>query len=65
MAGGLLLQQKTPRPGIRAEGIRLGFEGSDLDDFVEIVAALEDIDWSETLRQQSAELASALKRKQT
>ncbi|MGD9895223.1 MAG: hypothetical protein AB7I59_22705 [Geminicoccaceae bacterium] len=38
MSGALLLQQKTPRSAIRAEGERLGFEGDDLDEFIEIVA---------------------------
>lgn len=65
MSGALLLQQKTPRPVIRAEGERLGFEGDDLDEFVEIVAGLEDIDWDESRRQQSEAIAEALKRLRT
>ncbi|WP_428618768.1 hypothetical protein [Reyranella sp.] len=40
----------------------MGFEGDDLDEFVEIVAGLEDIDWEESRRQQSQDIADALRR---
>lgn len=62
MSGALLLQQKSPRQSIRAEGEKRGFEGDDLDEFVEIVAGLEDIDWDESRRQQSQDIADAIKR---
>lgn len=41
MAGGLLLPGHIRRADIRAEGRRRGFAGEDLDDFVEIVKALD------------------------
>lgn len=41
MAGGLLLPTGLKRPMIRAEGIRRGHAGDGLDDFVDIVKALD------------------------
>ena len=42
MAGGLKLPQPIPRDAIRAEGRRRGYQGGGLDDFTEIVAAIDD-----------------------
>ena len=42
MAGGLKLPQPIPRETIRKEGNRRGYRGDGLDDFTEIVAAIDD-----------------------
>lgn len=41
MGGGLLLPVRLKRPEIRREGKRRGYTATDLDDFVEIVKALD------------------------
>lgn len=43
MAGGLSLPRPIPRDAIRQEGKRNGFTGEGLDDFTEIVTAIDDI----------------------
>ena len=42
MAGGLKLPQPILRESIRKEGNRRGYRGDGLDDFTEIVAAIDD-----------------------
>lgn len=41
MGGGILLPVRLKRPQIRREGKRRGYTATDLDDFVEIVKALD------------------------
>lgn len=61
MAGSILLQQKSPRAAIRAEGERRHFRGDDLDDFVEIIAGLQDDDFEESFRVKSEAIVAASK----
>ena len=42
MGGGVRLPCVIPREAIRREGKRQGYAGDELDDFVEIVAGLDD-----------------------
>ena len=42
MAGGLSIPRAVPRETMRQEGIRLGYEGDGLEDFVEIVMRVDD-----------------------
>lgn len=42
MAGGLSLPRPVPRDAIRREGNRRGFDGEALEDFVEMVVAIDD-----------------------
>lgn len=42
MAGGLTLPRPVPRETVRTEGRRLSYEGDGLEDFVEIVARIDD-----------------------
>jgi len=60
MAGGILMQQKSRRSAIRAEGKRLAFSGDDLDDFVEIVAHCEDVAFRETFARQAQAVRTAV-----
>lgn len=60
MTAGPLMQQKTPRTGIRSEGARRGYRGDDLDEFVELVAHCEDVAFAESFARQVAELKAAL-----
>lgn len=42
MAGGVQLPQPIPRRTIREEGARRQIEGTELEDFVEIITVLDD-----------------------
>lgn len=42
MSGGLTIPRPVPRETIRREGRRLGYSGDGLEDFVEIVACIDD-----------------------
>lgn len=42
MGGGLTLPRPIPRETIRRDGSRLGYEADALDDFVEIIALIDD-----------------------
>lgn len=42
MAGGITLPRPVPRAAIREEGVRLGYEGEALEDFVLIVVGIDD-----------------------
>ena len=60
MAGGLKLPQPIPREAIRTEGRRRGYECEGLDDFTEIVAAIDDaFVQDDVLRQAAAARAGA------
>lgn len=43
MAGGVSLPRTIPRAVFREEGIRLGYEGEALEDFVVILTGVDDI----------------------
>lgn len=62
MAGGMLLRQTMPRAEIEAEGIRLGYFGDALDDFVELMTRLNVIDFRADMKRQSREIADAQKK---
>lgn len=59
LGGSIMLQQKSPRAAIEAEGERRHFRGDDLEDFVEIIAGLQDDDFDESYRVKSEALAAA------
>jgi hypothetical protein len=61
MAGGLLLMKRIKRPAIRSEGRRLGYESADLDDFVEIVAAIDDERVTLVNKKSAADLQSSIR----
>lgn len=61
MAGSLLLRQRLTRAAIRAEGERLGFDGEELDDFVEIVHRVDLVEWGIAYKRQADDLAAATK----
>jgi hypothetical protein len=42
MAGGLSLPRPVPLEAIRREGLRLGYQGEGLEDFVTMVARIDD-----------------------
>lgn len=42
MAGAMQLPVVIPRDTIRKEGASLGYDGEDLEEFVEIISALDD-----------------------
>lgn len=42
MGGGLSLPRPVPMEAIRREGMRLGYSGDGLEDFVAIVSRIED-----------------------
>lgn len=55
MAGGLSLPRPVPREAIRREGARLSYQGDALEDFVEIVAAIDDFHVETSVRRSAAE----------
>lgn len=55
MAGGLSLPRPIPREAIRREGERRGYTGEALDDFVEIVAAIDDRYVESIVRREAAD----------
>lgn len=61
MIGSIMLQQKSSRSAIKAEGERRHFRGDDLEDFVEIVAGLQDDDFDESYRVKSEAIMAAAK----
>lgn len=62
MAGGVSLPMPVPREAIRREGRRLGYQGDGLDDFVEIVAAIDDFHLETESRRIAAETQAAANR---
>ncbi len=64
MAGGVLLPAGIKRDAIRAEGERLDYTGDDLDEFVDIVKAL-DLHYVAIARKKAmADLAASIKASQ-
>ncbi|MBX9945118.1 MAG: hypothetical protein K2Y40_13620 [Reyranella sp.] len=60
IAGGLQLPQPIPRGSIRKEGNRRGYQGESLEDFTEIVAAIDDaFIQNDVLKQAAAAKAGA------
>ena len=53
MAGGLSLPRAVPREVIRREGERRSYSGDSLEDFVEIVAAIDDFYVEVTVRREA------------
>jgi len=56
MAGGLSLPRPIPRDVIRREGERRSYSGDSLEDFVEIVAAIDDSYVEVTVRREADEV---------
>jgi len=59
MAGSLSLPRPVPREAIRREGERRGYSGESLDDFVEIVAGIDDIYIEVTVKRAADDAKSA------
>ncbi len=50
MGGGILLPRNIRRDVVRNEGRRLGYRGSDLDDFVAIIRGIDDFHVEVTIK---------------
>jgi hypothetical protein len=64
MAGGMLLPRPISRDTIRKQGRRLGYDGEVLEDFTDIVTAIDDFHVETAVRKAAADAqANAAKRK--
>lgn len=62
MAGGLSVPRPVGRDVIRQEGLRLGFEGEALEDFVLIVVGIDDCYVEVTMKREAEQASAAAKR---
>lgn len=62
LGGSLRLPRRIPRPEIRAEGERRGFDGEGLEDFAVIVAGIDDIYCAQVARHEGEQAKAAAAR---
>ena len=62
LGGAVLVSQRLSRERIEALGIKRDYEGDDLEDFVEIVLAIDVLRFQHSIVRQSQQMAEAAKK---